>query len=170
MRMAFFMSQGVIKLSEDVNAYMQRALDLAKQALAVNEVPIGAVIIKEGEVIAEAFNSCESDKSPLAHAEIKAMQLASQKLGNWRLNDCELYVTVEPCPMCLGAIIQARVTKLYIGCFVPKRIPKDSFFSSLKGLNEIFDNNHHLEIHGGTLEDECANLIKSFFKNKRTKI
>jgi len=147
---------------------MQLALEQAQKAFDKDEVPIGTVIVKDDEVIALASNSCEFDKTPLHHAELKAIKLAAEKLGNWRLADCDLYVTLEPCPMCLGALFQARIRSLYIGCFDDKREnPKLSFFPSLKNQNQIIDNNHTIKIYSGIFETECSVLLKDFFKKKR---
>jgi len=147
---------------------MQLALTKAHKALAHDEIPIGAVLVENDVVIAQAYNTCEKDKNPLSHAEIKIIQKASQNKENWRLNDCDLYVTLEPCPMCLGALFQARIKTLYIGCYDHKRLDNDlSIFPSLKGKTEITDNNHTIKVVGGILETECSKLLKDFFKKKR---
>lgn len=145
---------------------MNEALNEAKKAFNQDEVPIGAVLVRDGEIISRAFNSCEKDKTPLSHAEIKVINQVSQKDENWRLQNCELYVTLEPCPMCLGAIIQARINKVYFGCLDTKR-HVDSFFRSIGSVDEILDNNHRLKIEGPVLENECSEILKKFFHSKR---
>lgn len=145
---------------------MRQALEEAQKALQKNEVPIGAVIVSENQVIAHAFNTCEQQKNPLAHAEMVVIQNAVQFKNNWRLNDCDLYVTLEPCPMCLGALFQARIRALHFGASDDKRISKP-VFPSLKSITSLNDNNHNLLIQGGILEKECATLLKDFFREKR---
>ncbi|MFH1355733.1 MAG: nucleoside deaminase [bacterium] len=150
------------------NNHMQQALAQAQLAFAQDEVPIGAVVVRENNIITQAFNSCETDRNPLSHAEIKAIQEATKKTGNWRLTDCDLYVTLEPCPMCLGALFQARIRTLYIGCYDHKRLDNNlSIFPSLKGKTQITDNNHTIKVVGGIMETECSELLKDFFKKKR---
>ncbi|MBF0106516.1 MAG: nucleoside deaminase [Deltaproteobacteria bacterium] len=150
------------------HTYMTEALHLARQAAAKGEVPVGAVIICNNKMIAGEFNTCESDCNPVNHAEIKAIVGAAHAKKNWRLNDCALYVTIEPCPMCLGALFQARMGTVYFGCCDHKReTDRLSVFPSLKGQQTLRDNNHCLSIHGGILEDECADLLRGFFKKKR---
>lgn len=149
---------------------MQQALEEANLSATAGEIPIGAVLVKDGQIIARAHNTRETSFNPLHHAEILVLEEAGQKLGNWRLNDCTLYVTVEPCPMCLGALLQARVGKLVFGCSDPKRenpSPNGYQFPSLKNENRVNGNNHTLEITGGILGTECANLLKDFFKKRR---
>lgn len=151
---------------QSINRYMQAALEQAQKACDSGEVPIGAVIVSNNEIIAKAYNTCETDKSPLQHAELKALHQAAQSKNNWRLNDCDLYVTLEPCPMCLGALFQARIQNLFIGCFDHKRAASPHF-PSLKGQAKLTDNNHNLEIHSGILESECSQILKDFFKSRR---
>lgn len=148
------------------NFFMHQALEEAQKARQKNEVPIGAVIVCENQVIARAFNTCEQQKNPLVHAEMVVIQNAAQFKNNWRLNDCDLYVTLEPCPMCLGALFQARIRALYFGACDDKRIA-NPVFPSLKSVTSLNDNNHNLLIQGGILEQECATLLKDFFKEKR---
>lgn len=148
--------------------YMLMALNQARKAMRENEVPIGCVIVHKNQVIAKSYNTCEKQMSPLYHAEISAIKDAAKTLGNWRLSDCELFVTLEPCPMCLGAIMQARIPKIHIGCYDSKRF-ENSFFKSLQNTTSIKDNNHNLEIEGPIHQQDCAELLKSFFKNKRSK-
>jgi tRNA(adenine34) deaminase len=149
--------------------FMQMALDQAQKAFDQGETPIGCVIVENNHIIATAFNTREQDKSPLAHAEIKALLLATQTKDNWRLTDATVYVTLEPCPMCLGAILQARVKNLVFGCTDEKRqITTDTIFPSLKNKAKLTDNNHTLTITGGILAKETSQLIQDFFKKRRS--
>lgn len=144
--------------------YMQRALELASKAAEIGEVPVGAVVVKKntGEIIGEGYNRRETDKSPLAHAEILAINEASKNLGGWRLIDCDMYVTLEPCAMCAGAIINSRIEKVYFGTFDPR-------FGAVGSTVNLFDGrfNHCPEIESGILSEECSDIIKEFFKNLR---
>ena len=146
--------------------YMLRALELAKQAAAMGEVPVGAVVVKKqtGEIVGEGYNRRESDRSPLAHAEIAAIEQASRTLGGWRLIDCELYVTLEPCAMCSGAVINARVENVIFGAY-------DRRFGACGSVIALFDLpfNHRPEVTGGVMEEECAKLLGEFFKGLRDK-
>ena len=156
---------------------MQLALAEADKARLENEVPIGAVIICDNQIVASAHNTCEADKNPLQHAEIKVLSLAAKNLGRWRLNDCTLYVTLEPCPMCLGALFQARIDKLVFGCADSKRTmapngknSSQSFIPGLIGKAELIDNNHRLEITAGIKAKECSQILKDFFRQKRGQV
>ncbi|MEG2520924.1 MAG: nucleoside deaminase, partial [Christensenellaceae bacterium] len=133
-----------------------------KQAELMDEVPIGAVIIHNGSVIASAYNTRETTKNPLHHAEILAIHQAAKALGAWRLLDCTLYVTLEPCPMCAGAIINARIPIVVFGAYDKKA----GAFGTLYDLSEG-KLNHTPQIFGGILEDECASLLSNYFKKKR---
>lgn len=148
---------------------MQLALTEAKKAAINGEIPIGAVVVQDGHVIALAHNLCEETRDPTGHAEMLAIRAATKKLNDWRLTDCTLCVTTEPCPMCLGALFQARVDQLYFGCPDPKRAfgGKLSAFPTLQNVSELTDNNHTLKITGGILKTECADLLKIFFKSRR---
>ncbi|WP_197585785.1 tRNA adenosine(34) deaminase TadA [Thermosulfidibacter takaii] len=143
---------------------MQIALKEAKKALEKEEVPIGAVIVDpEGNIIGRGHNLKETTKDPTAHAEIIAIREASQKIGDWRLEGCTLFSTIEPCIMCCGAIIQARISKVYYGAPDPK-------FGAVESLYRIFDDerlNHRVQYQGGILQEECAQLLKDFFKALR---
>jgi tRNA(adenine34) deaminase len=141
--------------------YMQRALELAKRASELDEVPVGAIVVRDGEIIASAFNSREMDKNALCHAEIKAINEACRKLGGWRLVGCTLYVTLEPCPMCAGAIVNSRIERVVFGAYDNKA----GAFGTMINLNDypLFKP----EIVGGVLKDECSLLLTSFFKQKR---
>lgn len=151
--------------------FMQMALDEAQKAYDQGETPIGCVIVENNQVAAAAFNTREKDKSPLAHAEIKALLLAVKSKDDWRLTDATIYVTMEPCPMCLGAILQARVKNLVFGCSDKKRqMVVDSIFPSLKNKTHLTDNNHTLTITGGILEKKTSQLIRDFFKKRRSAV
>ncbi|WP_053955455.1 tRNA adenosine(34) deaminase TadA [Inediibacterium massiliense] len=145
--------------------YMKEALIEANKARELEEVPIGAVIVKDGQVIARAHNLRETAKDPTAHAEILAIQKAAKFLGGWRLSGCELYVTVEPCPMCAGAIILSRIDTLIIGTMDPKGGGAGSLFN----IPEDERLNHKTKVIKGILKDECATLMKNFFKYLRNK-
>jgi tRNA(adenine34) deaminase len=144
--------------------FMKKALEQACNALELDVVPVGAVIVRGDQIISTGHNLKETSKDPTAHAEILALRRASEVLGGWRLIDCDMYVTLEPCAMCCGAIIQARIRKLYIGTMDPKG---GAAGSKLNLLND-FGLNHKCEIETGLLEEECSQILKSFFKLKRT--
>jgi Cytosine/adenosine deaminases len=143
--------------------YMRMALQEAKKARDIDEVPVGAVIVKEGKVLARSHNEKETKKDVTKHAEIIAIQKASKKLDNWHLDGCVLYVTLEPCAMCAGAIMQARIKKVVFGAFDPKGGSLESCFQlyNIKGFN------HYPEVESGVLEEESAELLRNFFKAKR---
>ncbi len=147
--------------------FMSKALELAKQAEKAGEVPVGAVIVqgtkKEPVLLAGTFNKKETGQKATAHAEILAMESASLKLNRWRLNDCTLYVTLEPCPMCAGALVQARMKRLVYACADPKA-------GAVHSLYQITTDprlNHRVEVKAGVLQEECSQLLKTFFQNKR---
>lgn len=144
--------------------FMARAIACAKKAAALGEVPVGAVIVSKGKVIATGYNRRETDKNALLHAEIIAINRACKKLGGWRLSDCELYVTLEPCPMCTGAIINARISTVYIGAMDPKA----GCMGSLCDLTKL-PFNHQPQIVSGVLERECSDLLSQFFQTLRQK-
>jgi len=146
-----------------INKHMNTAIKLAKKAAERDEVPVGAVIVSEGRVIAKACNLRETKKDPLAHAEILAIKKAARKLKGWRLEGCTLYVTLEPCPMCEGAIINSRINNVVFGAYDPKA----GAFGSVYDLSEG-RLNHKPKITGGVLEDECALLLKEYFRAKRS--
>lgn len=143
---------------------MREALRLAKTAADMGEVPVGAVIVRNGEIIATGINRREICKNALCHAEIEAINNACEKLGGWRLPGCEIYVTLEPCPMCAGAIINSRIEKVYFGAY-------DKKAGSVRSLVRLFDlpYNHIPEVMGGILEEECAAVLSEFFKKLRSK-
>lgn len=146
--------------------YMQKALELAKKAASIGEVPVGAVVVRkrDGEIVGEGYNLRESDKNPLAHAEIIAINEASRRLGGWRLIDCELFVTLEPCPMCCGAIINSRVERVVFGAF-------DKKAGSCCSVTRLFElpYNHKPELVGSVMEAECSQLLSDFFRELRSK-
>src|SRR5690625_3581225 len=146
-------------------SYMAVAIEEAKKALTMNEVPIGACIVYEGEVIATGYNVRETSQHTLSHAELMAIQVANEKIGSWRLEDCTLYVTLEPCPMCAGAIIQSRMKRVVFGAFDPKAGCAGTLMNFLE--DERF--NHTVEVTSGALEEDCATLLKDFFKDLRGK-
>ncbi len=145
--------------------YMKEALKQAKKARDIEEVPIGCVIVYQDKIIGRGYNRRRIDKNTLSHAELNAIKKASKKLGDWRLDDCEMYVTLEPCQMCAGAIVQSRIKKVYIGCMNPKA----GCAGSILNLLQIEKFNHQVEIIKGILEDECSSIMKEFFKNLRIK-
>lgn len=152
-------------LSED-EKYMKMALLLAKKAAKLGEVPIGCVIVYEGKVIARGYNRRTMDKSTLSHAEILAIKKASKVLGDWRLEGCTMYVTLEPCQMCAGAIIQARMDKVVIGCMNAKAGCAGSVLNILE--HEGF--NHQAVVERGILEEECSVILKEFFLSLRKRL
>ncbi len=139
--------------------YMRQAIGEARKSLKSGDVPVGAVIVKDGEVIAKAYNQREKTQKTIAHAEILAIGIANKKVGNFRLDNCEIYVTKEPCLMCMGAILSSRINKIYYGAkdkrFGTEYLAKDNNF------------NHKCEIEGGVLSPECEELLTSFFKSIR---
>lgn len=143
--------------------YMREALAEAEKALAAGEVPIGAVMVREGEIIARAHNLRNTEKNPLRHAEIDVIDAAAKIVGDWRLEDCVLYVTVEPCPMCAGAIVQARIPKVVFGT---RNSKAGCAGSVLDVLNEP-KLNHQVEIEEGLLQPECSEIMKRFFRRFR---
>ena len=145
--------------------YMELALNEAKKAYKIEEIPVGAIIVKDGKVISRAYNQKETKNNPIAHAEILAIERASKKLGRWRLDDCDLYVTLEPCPMCAGAIIQARIKNLYIGTMDPKT----GACGSVLDLSKDFPFNHKVNTIVGIKKLECEKILKDFFKQLRNK-
>ena len=145
---------------------MEEAIRQAKKARALEEVPIGCVIVHDGQVIGRGYNRRNTDKSTLAHAEITAIKRASKKLGDWRLEDCTLYVTLEPCQMCAGAIVQARIPEVMIGCMNPKAGCAGSIYNLLQ--EPAF--NHQVSLFKGVLEEECSQMLKDFFRSLRTRL
>ncbi|MGN1481412.1 nucleoside deaminase [Porcipelethomonas sp.] len=148
------------------NEYMKIALGLAEEAYKLNEVPVGAIIVKKstGEIVGRGYNRREIDKDPLAHAEIAAISQASKKLGGWRLIDCEMFVTLEPCPMCCGAIINARIERVVFGAY-------DKKSGSAESVMRMFELpfNHIPEVVSGVEEKACSGILKNFFAELRLK-
>ncbi|WP_028505891.1 tRNA adenosine(34) deaminase TadA [Ruminococcus sp. FC2018] len=144
--------------------YMRKALELAELAARQGEVPVGAIVVKRstGEIVGRGFNRREYGRSPLTHAEIVAIETASRKLGGWRLIDCELYVTLEPCPMCAGAIINSRIQRVVFGASDPKA----GSCGSVVNLFEL-PYNHKPQLVGGVLKEECADILSRFFRQLR---
>lgn len=147
----------------DEEKFMKEAIRQAKKAYALREVPIGCVIVYEGKIIARGYNRRNTDKNTTSHAEINAIRKASKKLGDWRLEGCTLYVTLEPCQMCAGAIVQARIDKVVIGSMNPKA----GCAGSLLNLLEMDGFNHKVEVERGVLEEECSTMLSGFFKELR---
>ena len=145
------------------NKFMKEALKEAQKAYDKNEIPVGAVIVKDNKIIARAHNIKEEKNDTTKHAEIIAIQKASKKLGSWRLLDCEMYVTLEPCSMCAGALIQARLEKVNIGTMDAKT----GACGSVLNLLEDYKFNHNVEIEKGIMKEECENILKKFFKKLR---
>ena len=142
---------------------MRQALELAQQAARIEEVPVGAIVVSNGEVIGRGFNCPIESSDPTAHAEIVAMRDAAQKLGNYRLSGCDLYVTIEPCTMCLGAMVHARIQRVIFGA--PE--PRAGAFVSNPIMTDAGYFNHKIDWTGGVLEQDCSALIKAFFKRRR---
>ena len=149
-------------MNENAEKFMREAIKQAKRAAAKGEVPVGAVIVRDGEIISRAYNTRETGKNALCHAEIKAIHRACKKLGGWRLPGCEMYVTMEPCCMCAGAIINARVPRVVYGA----RDLRFGAFGSLVDLSEV-PLNHKPEVVGGVLGEECRGILQRYFKKKR---
>lgn len=144
--------------------YMLKAIELARRCYESDDVPVGAVIVKDGEIIGKGYNRREKDGDPTAHAEILAIKEAAEAVGSWHLEDCELYVTLEPCPMCAGAIINSRIKRVVFGAYEPK-----SGSASAESVVNLFNlpYNHTPEVYGGICEKNCAELLTEFFKEKR---
>ena len=151
---------------EDVDVtFMHQAIKLAKKGRELNEVPVGAIVTFKGEIVGKGYNQCIQNQDPTAHAEIIAMRAAAKHIGNYRLNECNLYVTLEPCLMCFGACVHARISKLIYGA-------DDLKIGAVKSNLEQFNStklNHKFEIISGILKEECAEVLSSFFKEKRLK-
>ena len=143
--------------------FMREAIRQAKKAYALDEVPIGCVIVYEGKIIARGYNRRNTDKNTLSHAELIAIKKASRKLGDWRLEGCTMYITLEPCQMCAGAMVQARVTEAVIGSMNPKA----GCAGSVLNILEMEGFNHQVNVRRGVMEEECSGLMKQFFKELR---
>ena len=145
--------------------YMRIAIEEAKIAASLGESPIGAVIVQDGKVVGRGHNTTETAKDPPCHAEMNAIRDAARNLGGWRLPHCSMYVTLEPCSMCAGAIVLARIEQLYIGT----ADPKSGACGSLRNIVSDERLNHRVEVHTGVLQEECSGLLKDFFKQLRKK-
>jgi len=146
----------------DAEYFMREALAEARAADAEGEVPVGAVVVRNGEIVGRGHNGREGQKNALAHAEVVAIDAACKALGGWRLWDCDLYVTLEPCPMCAGAIVNARIKNVYFGAWDPKA----GCFGSVIDFNEL-PFNHKPQMTGGVLEEECGSILTEHFKRLR---
>ncbi len=144
---------------------MKEAIRQARKAGKLDEVPIGCVIVRDGKIIARGYNRRNTEKSTLAHAEIQAIRKASKVVGDWRLEDCTMYITLEPCQMCAGAIVQARIPKVVIG----SRNPKAGCAGSVLDLLHVPAFNHQVELEEGVLQEECSEMLTSFFRELRKK-
>ena len=144
---------------------MKEAIRQARKAGKLDEVPIGCVIVRDGKIIARGYNRRNTEKSTLAHAEIQAIRKASKVVGDWRLEDCTMYITLEPCQMCAGAIVQARIPKVVIG----SRNPKAGCAGSILDLLHVPAFNHQVELEEGVLQEECSEMLTSFFRELRKK-
>jgi tRNA(adenine34) deaminase len=153
------------QVSQSHHRFMQEAIALARQAEQLDEVPIGAIIVKEGNIIGRGYNHRERDKDPLGHAEIMAIAEASKHVRGWRLEGCQLYVTLEPCPMCAGAIVQSRIEQLIYGTEDPKSGYAGSLYNTLQDERL----NHQTTIIAGICKEECKTLLKDFFRKLRVK-
>ena len=150
---------------ENKEYFMKEALKEAKKAYKKLEVPVGVVIVKDDKIIAKAYNQKEEKNSPIKHAEIIAIEKACKKLNNWRLNDCEMYVTLEPCPMCAGAIVNSRIKKVYIGA--PQQ--KTGACGSKVNIIEDYKTETKVDVEFGIMQEECLNIMQDFFKELRKK-
>ncbi len=154
--------QRIIQKAEDLR-YMRLALELAKKAAGDGEIPVGALIVRSGRIIGKGANCREAGMDPTLHAEIVAMREAAKAVENWRLEGCTLYVTLEPCPMCAGALVLSRVERLVYGC----RDPRAGACGSLYDLGRDSRLNHKLFVQGGILSEECARILRDFFQARR---
>ena len=152
-------------MTED-ERFMKKALHQAKRAAAIGEIPIGCVIVRDGKVIARGFNQRRSRKTTLAHAEMIAIDRASRKLGDWRLEGCTMYVTLEPCQMCSGALVQSRIDRVVIGTMNPKA----GCAGSILNILQMPEFNHQVEITGGVLQEECSAVLQDFFRDLRIRV
>ena len=145
--------------------YMEEALIEAQKAFDMGEIPVGAVIVKDGQIVGRGHNTTESDKDPTCHAEIAAIREAAKTLGGWRLPGCSMYVTTEPCSMCAGAIVLARIERLYVGTMDPKAGACGSL------MNIVCDErlNHQVQLETGIMQEECSEILKRFFRQLRKK-
>lgn len=160
-----FSDQWPIDPFQDDTRYMRRALELAGQAKAGGEVPVGALVVCDGEIVGEGFNAPITLSDPTAHAEVRALRAASQHMRNYRLPACTLYVTLEPCVMCVGAILHARIERVVFGAADPKTGAAGSVID-LFAMEQL---NHHAQIVGGVMEQQCGEMLRAFFRERREK-
>lgn len=151
------------KIQSTDEKYMKEAIRQAKKAYKIGEVPIGCVIVYQDKIIARGYNRRTIDKNTLAHAELAAIRKASRKMDDWRLEGCTMYVTLEPCQMCSGAIVQSRLDRVVVGCMNPKA----GCAGSILNLLDMKEFNHQVELTTGVLEEECSQMMKQFFKELR---
>ena len=155
--------KGQRKMTDTDAKYMKEAIRQAKKAYAIGEVPIGCVIVRDGKIISRGYNRRTIDKNTLAHAELAAIKKASKKLDDWRLEGCTMYVTLEPCQMCAGALVQSRIARVVVGCMNPKA----GCAGSILNLLQMPEFNHQVELETGVLEEECSQMMKDFFRELR---
>ena len=155
--------KGQRKMTDTDAKYMKEAIRQAKKAYAIGEVPIGCVIVRDGKIISRGYNRRTIDKNTLAHAELAAIKKASKKLDDWRLEGCTMYVTLEPCQMCAGALVQSRIDRVVVGCMNPKA----GCAGSILNLLQRPEFNHQVELETGVLEEECSQMMKDFFRELR---
>ena len=155
--------KGQRKMTDTDAKYMKEAIRQAKKAYAIGEVPIGCVIVRDGKIISRGYNRRTIDKNTLAHAELAAIKKASKKLDDWRLEGCTMYVTLEPCQMCAGALVQLRIDRVVVGCMNPKA----GCAGSILNLLQMPEFNHQVELETGVLEEECSQMMKDFFRELR---
>lgn len=160
--MSYLKERHKYNMNED-EKYMKEALRQARKAYALREVPIGCVIVCEGQIIARGYNRRNTDKNTTAHAEINAIRRASKRLGDWRLEGCTIYITLEPCQMCAGAIVQSRITRAVIGAMNPKA----GCAGSVLNILEMPEFNHQVIVARGILEEECSTMLSGFFRELR---
>ena len=158
-------NQNKEKQSKEYEKYMREAIRQARKALSLEEVPIGCVIVKEGKIIARGYNRRNTDKNTLAHAELNAIRKACKKTGDWRLEGCTMFVTLEPCQMCAGALVQSRIDEVVIACMNPKA----GCAGSVMNLLAVDRFNHQVVVTRGILEEECSRMLSDFFKSLREK-
>ena len=152
--------KGQRKMTDTDAKYMKEAIRQAKKAYAIGEVPIGCVIVRDGKIISRGYNRRTIDKNTLAHAELAAIKKASKKLNDWRLEGCTMYVTLEPCQMCAGALVQSKIDRVVVGCMNPKA----GCAGSILNLLQMPEFNHQVELETGVLEEECSQMMKDFFR------
>lgn len=155
--------KGQRKMTDTDAKYMKEAIRQAKKAYEIGEVPIGCVIVRDGKIISRGYNRRTIDKNTLAHAELAAIKKASKKLDDWRLEGCTMYVTLEPCQMCAGALVQSRIDRVVVGCMNPKA----GCAGSILNLLQMPEFNHQVELETGVLEEECSQMMKDFFRELR---